>query len=317
MSKDEADRIGAIVNTDTAGQTIRLPSGEACLSLGVVAVGFTFEGEEETYLLYCTIVGTLEWAVIVGYDFLETTETLTRFCQRRIREVAASDLYCSPVRLVVESNTVSDGRGARMEGFINGIRTTVVPDTGSTIIAMSTSYANRQGFEIDTIYRKRMTFVDGSTALTRGVVKGTWVFLDPNTDVGPRTHLINPCSRPGGEPMETYEKRYISVETNDDEEDPDGNPWDYAWRYEWHVIDGLPVDAVLNLDFIKRHDVFNKHQHSFIRPLRPTAPEILGICELPGGCKGLVNLAEAFLADREWFLTSQALYFSSRFSKPH
>ncbi|KAI0971035.1 hypothetical protein F4678DRAFT_461581 [Xylaria arbuscula] len=293
MSKDEADRVGATVDPDTAGGTIRLPSGETFLSLGVVAVGFTFEGEEKISVLHCTIVGTLEWAMIVGYDFLKTTETLTRFRDQRIRQVSPSDLYRMPLSLMVEDNTVSDGSGARMEGFINGIRTTVVPDTGSAIIAMSTSYADRQGLEIDATRRKEVTFVDGSTALTRGIVKGTWVFLNPDPDVEPHTSLVNHLSHQVEEPVETTERRYIYEDT-----DAGRDPWDYVWEYEWHVIDGLPVDAVLNLDFIKRHDVFNKHQHSFIRPpFRCKIPEILGICELPGGCKGLVNLAEAFVAD--------------------
>jgi len=304
MSKDEANRVGAIVDPDSAGQAIRLPSGETCLSLGVTAVEFTFEGEEEIYVLHYTIVGTLEWAMIVGYDFLETTETLTRFCDQRIRQVSPSGLYRTPLSLMVEDNTVSDPSGARMEGFVNGIRTIVVPDTGSAIMAMSTSYIDCQGLEINTTQRKNVTFVDGSTAWTRGIVKGTWIFLNPDTNVDQRTYLVNHRSHQAEEPMGTTESRYIHEDT-----DADRDPWDYVWEYEWHVIDGLPVDVVLNLDFIKRHDVFNRHQYSFIRPpFRCKIPEILGICELPGGCKGLVNLAEAFIADRELFFNVKPPY---------
>ncbi|KAJ2995023.1 hypothetical protein NUW58_g1388 [Xylaria curta] len=250
MSKDEANRVGAVVDPDTAGQAIRLPSGETCLSLGVVAVEFAFEGEEKTYVLHCTIVGTLEQAMIVGYDFLETTETLTRFYDQRVKEVASPALYRIPLSLMVEENTTSDGSGVRMEGFINGIRTTVVPDTGSAIIAMSTSYVDRQGLEIDTIRRKEVTFVDGSTAFTRGVVKGTWVFLNPNTNAEPQTYLVNHCLHQAEGPVETTEGCRIYEGTDDDRD-----PYSYVWEYEWDVIDGLPVDAVLSLDFIKRHDV--------------------------------------------------------------
>ncbi|KAJ3573949.1 hypothetical protein NPX13_g4518 [Xylaria arbuscula] len=297
VSKDEADRIGAVVESDTTRQIIQLASGERCFSLGDVTVEFTFEGEEKIYVLHCSVVETLEWAMIAGYDFLETTETLTRFRERRIREVAPSNLYHMPLSLMVECGTVSNGDGARMEGLINGSRTTVVPDTGSTINAMSTSHADLQGLEIDTTQRTRVNFVDGSTAMTRGVVEGTWIFLSPDKDNGPLLHLANYRRRKRG-PGETTESQNIHDRSDDNEEDPNRDPWDYIWEYEWHVIDGLPVDAVLSLDFIKRHDVFNKHQHSFIRTSsRPTIPEILGICELPRGCEGLVDLAEAFLAD--------------------
>ncbi|KAI1359187.1 hypothetical protein F5Y08DRAFT_320178 [Xylaria arbuscula] len=298
ISKNEAERIGAIVEPDTAEQAIRLPSGETCVSLGAATIGFTFEGEDKSYILHCAVVGTLEWAMIVGYDFLKTTETLTRYCQQRIKEVTPSNSYRMPMSLMIESNTVSEGTGARMEGFINGIRTTVVPDTGSAILAMSTFYADRQGLEIDSTRRKRVTFVDGSTAMTRGVVKGTWVFLNPNKDNEPSPQHTDHCCPVMEGLEEAAESRSIQEEADEIEQDKHRDPWDYVWEYEWHVIDSLPVDAVLNLDFIKRHDVFNKHQHSFIRTSSQSkVPEILGICFLPGGCKGLVNLAEAFLAD--------------------
>ncbi|KAJ8133251.1 hypothetical protein O1611_g376 [Lasiodiplodia mahajangana] len=295
MSEDEANRIGAVVSPDTAGQAIRLPSGETCLSLGIAVVEFKFKGEEETYELRCNIVKTLEWAMIVCYGFLETTETLTRFFAERIREIAPSCLYRLPLSLMMEDNTVSDGKGARMEGFVNGIRTTLVPDTASAIMAISTSCANRYSLEIDTTQRKEVTFVDGSTALTCGVSKATWAFLNP---AELPTCLVDNRFRQAAAPDEAINPLFVIEETDDDGEGTNKKPWDYIWQYDWHVIDGLPVDAVLNLDFIKYHDVFNKHQYSFIHPsVRSTVPEIFGICEIPGGVKGLTNLAEQFLDD--------------------
>ncbi|KAI0410787.1 hypothetical protein F5X98DRAFT_384892 [Xylaria grammica] len=298
ISKGEADRIGAVVIPNTAGQPIRLPSGETCLSLGIATVEFNFEGEEKTFKLHCNIVESLEWAMIVCYDFLKMTETLTRFFAERIKEISPSSMYRVPLSLAIEDNTVSDGSGARMQGFINSIRTTVVPDTASAIMAMSTSCADLHMLEIDTTQRKNVTFVDGSTELTRGVVKSTWIFLNPNTNVEPPTCLVNDHFHQAAGPDETIRGLITTDETDDDGDDTERDPWDYVWEYEWHVIDGLPVDAVLSLDFIKQHDVFNKHQHSFLRPsVLPVVPEILGICELPGGSKGLINLAEAFLID--------------------
>ncbi|KAI0105088.1 hypothetical protein GGR51DRAFT_520862 [Nemania sp. FL0031] len=298
ISEDEANRIGAVVSPDTAGQTIRLPSGENCLSLGTAVVEFEFKGEGNTYDLRCNVMKTLEWAMIVCYDFLETTETLTRFFAERIREIAPSYLYRLPLSLLVEDNTFYDGSGARMDGFINGVRTTLVPDTASAIMAMSTSCAERHSLKIDTTRRKKVTFVDGSTALTCGVVKATWAFLNPDMNIESPTGFIDSRFYQAADPNEAFIPFFTIKETDDDGEGINRDPWDYVWEYDWHVIYGLPVDAVLNLNFIKYHDVFNKHQSSFHRPpIRSTVPEIFGICELSMSSLGDFNLAEQFLDD--------------------
>ncbi|KAI0424749.1 hypothetical protein F5Y09DRAFT_353111 [Xylaria sp. FL1042] len=273
ISKDDADRIGIVPEPGTAGKTIQLPSGKTCLSLGAANFGFNFDGDRTVHSIQCNIVENLEYSRILCYDFLRKTETLTRFFKDRIKEVVRSGLRGFSLCLL-DDPTVCDGVQARMDGFINGTRARVVPDTGSGIMAVSASYARRLGLKVDTNRRTRVTFADGSSAITSGIVKAAWTFLPPD----PKSEL-RPC-----------------LDDEDDSQNEDA--WNYEWEYEWHVIEGLPVDAILSLDFIKQHDIFNQHEHVFVLiPPRSTLAELFGICELPGGNEELRSLAEEFLAD--------------------
>ncbi|KAI1282654.1 hypothetical protein F5Y07DRAFT_385979 [Xylaria sp. FL0933] len=293
ISKDDADRIGISPEPGTAGKTIRLPSGKTCLSLGTTNFSFNFDGEQTVHFIRCNIVERLEYSMILCYDFLRKTETLTRFFKTRIKEVARSSLRGFSLCLL-DDHAACDGVKARMDGFINGTRARVVPDTGSGIMAVSASYARRLGLKVDTNRRTRVTFADGSSATTSGIVKAAWTFLPPDSQ-----SELRPCLDDGGKVMSTDgKKRLVGSDTEKDDDSQNDDTWDYEWEYEWHVIDDLPVDAILSLDFIKQHDVFNRHEHAFVLiPPRSTLAELFGICELLGGNEGLRNLAEEFLAD--------------------
>ncbi|KAI0467135.1 hypothetical protein F4859DRAFT_277292 [Xylaria cf. heliscus] len=292
MSKDEADRLGLVSEPGTAGKTIRLPSGKICLSLGTASFCFGFDGEVAVHHLRCNIVEKLEYSMILCYDFLRKTETLTRFFKERIKEVARSGLRRFSLCLLDDYAKHNEVR-ARMDGFINGVPTRAVPDTGSGIMAVSASYARRLGLTIDTTRRTKVTFADGSSATTSGIVKAAWTFLPPD----PQTEL-RVCLDDGGQVASTDGRKRSVGADNEEEGSQDEDRWDYEWEYEWHVIEDLPVDVILSLDFIKYHDVFSRHQHAFVQTSpRSKAAEIFGICELPGGNEGLRNLAGEFLSD--------------------
>ncbi|KAI1120288.1 hypothetical protein F5Y10DRAFT_258743 [Nemania abortiva] len=293
ISKDEADKIGLVAEPRIAGKTIRLPSGKTCLSLGTSSLGFSFDGDQVVHSLRCNIVEKLEHGVILCYDFLQRTETLTRLFNDRIREVVRSGLRRFSLCLL-DDHAAYDGIKARMDGFINGTRTRVVPDTGSGIMAVSASYARRLGLKIDTTRRTLVTFADGSSATTSGIVKAAWTFLPPCSQ-----SELRPCLDDGGKVASADGKTRLVVSDTENEDGLHNNDtWNYEWEYEWHVIEDLPVDAILSLDFIKQHNIFGQHEHAFVRiPPRSTPAEIFGICELPGGNKGLTSLAGEFLSD--------------------
>lgn len=297
MSKSEADRIGLVPELGSAGKPIRLPSGKTCRSLGAANISFNFHGEETVHALRCNVVASLEYSMIICYDFLQKTETLTRFFKKRIKEVATSCLHRFPLHLMEDISELNNMR-ARIDGFINGASVRAVPDTGSGIMAVSAAYVKRLGLKVDTARRTKVVFADGSAATTSGIVRATWGFLPPD----PQAEL-RPCLDDGGQDASRDgTKRLVRSPDNEsiDETELQGNAWDYDWEYEWHVIEDLPVDAILSLAFIKQHDVFARHQHAFIHaPPLSSLTEIFGICELPGGSRELKNLAGEFLADRE------------------
>ncbi|KAI0125144.1 hypothetical protein BJ170DRAFT_726912 [Xylariales sp. AK1849] len=68
--------------------------------------------------------------------------------------------------------------------------------------------------------------------------------------------------------------------------------------YEWHVLEGLNADAVLSLNFIKEHDVFEKYGSHFIDDeFDSELAEIYGICQVPRANERLGTLADDFDAD--------------------
>ncbi|KAI0199364.1 hypothetical protein F4808DRAFT_461919 [Astrocystis sublimbata] len=259
ISKDEADRIGLLPKPGTAGNTIRLPSGRICASLGTTSLRFNFKGEKKVHFLACNIVEKLESGMVLCYEFLRETKTLTDFFKNRIKEVMRFGLQRFSLCLLDDHGSCSGAR-ARMVGFINGTRVSAVPDTGSGIMAVSASYAKRLGLKVDTNHTTHVAFADGSSAMTSGTVEAAWNFLPPQTQTE--------------------------------------GPWDHDWDYQWHVIEDLPADAILSLEFIKQHNVFSRHEHAFVSSSpRSKLAEIFGIHELPGGNEELSNLAAQFETD--------------------
>ncbi|KAI0544308.1 hypothetical protein F4679DRAFT_565421 [Xylaria curta] len=288
ISKDEADRTGILPQPGTAGKTIRLPSGKICLSLGTADLSFSFDGEHAAHSLRCNIVERLEYGMVLCYDFLRKTETLTRFFKDRIKEVTKSGMKRFSLCLLDDS-AVPNIMRARMNGFINGSLANVVPDTGSDIMAISASCVRRLGLEVDITRKTQVTFADGSSATTLGIVTAAWNFIP----LSPQNELYS-CLDDGGHATSADgRKRRVSDIESDDEDDW----WEYEWEYEWHVIEDLPVDAILSLDFIKTHDVFARHQHAFSHIPCPMPAELFGICELPGGNEGIRSVVEEFILD--------------------
>ncbi|KAI3323558.1 hypothetical protein HD806DRAFT_497145 [Xylariaceae sp. AK1471] len=293
ISRDEAGKIGLVPEPDSAGKAIRLPSGKTCLSLGTVVFNFSFAGDKAVHTLHCSIVEELEHSMILCYDFLRKTETLTRFFKERIKEVVRSGIRQFSLCLL-NDYSASDEATARMNGFINGAPARVVPDTGSGIMAISASYARRLGLEVDSARKTQVAFADGSIATTSGIVKAAWNFLPPD----PQSELHTCIDDRGQAASADGGKRLMSFDTEKGDDAQDDNTWDYDWEYEWHVIENLPVDAILSLDFIKAHNVFRKHEHAFVDTTpRSKLADLFGICELPDGNEGLSSLAEEFLSD--------------------
>ncbi|PWI69510.1 hypothetical protein PCL_01157 [Purpureocillium lilacinum] len=76
---------------------------------------------------------------------------------------------------------------------------------------------------------------------------------------------------------------------------------DYQVNYEWHVLEGLSVNAILSIDYIKSHDIFGgEHESSFVDA--DTAvdwehSDIFGIFRVAEGSEELGKLADDFFTD--------------------
>ena len=203
ISEDEASTMGLTPEPGSARRRVRLPSGQTCMALGITTVDFQFAGEYRVHSILCNVVKKLDYKFIFGFNFLLKTKTLSRF-KHRIKEVVLSGICKFSLRLL-QAFDAPDEERARIYGCIGGKPALIVPDTGSSIMAVSASYARRHQLEINDSQKTVIRFVEGSTAQTIGTVTATWRFQSTSTNTDTR-----------------YEQQMGD-----------------SWEYEWHVIEGL------------------------------------------------------------------------------
>ncbi|KAI0147210.1 hypothetical protein GGR57DRAFT_263403 [Xylariaceae sp. FL1272] len=238
ISADTAASMNLETEMSSKPQRIRLPSGDTRFTLGTTLVNFSFINEETVEPIRCHVLPSLNHKLILGYNFLRRTRTLSQF-KHRLKEVLYSGLKRLSLRLLHDDELDDEGR-ARVHGLIEGVPLLAVPDSGSNIMAMSSSLARKLGLPINRRKRTEIEFADGSTATTLGVVNARWQF--------PQWGYMGPDD-------------YFNPST----------------EYEWHVIDGLTADVILGIDFIKTHDVFDRYEYTLTDADSATASEIYGI----------------------------------------
>lgn len=257
---------------------IRLPSGKYCMSLGTTTLQFRFDGEEEVHNVECNIVPKLKQACVLALGFLRTTETLTNF-KSRLKEVPLPRGHRMSLRLMRDGEVGSDLNNDALTGYVAGGRCLAMPDSGSSIMALSGSYVRGRQMHIDRRKRCKVKFIDGSSAWTSGMVTAPWQFRRSRISFRDMLYsilcclLLNPWF-PDARPPRTVQ--------------------------EWHVIENMDVDAILSIDFIKEHDIFRAYESSFVTRLKSSdtfAAKIYGICPYPEGNKKLETLASSFYSD--------------------
>lgn len=115
-----------------------------------------------------------------------------------------------------------------LDGYLNGQAADIVPDTGSDIMVMSLLFAEQLGLTVHDgpEHRIKVQFIDGSEAYTIGRVRGVKWRFQRYLDWGKHT-----LRRDG---------------------------------YEFHIIQNLPVDAIVSNDFIAKVGVFKNHTHRLV-----------------------------------------------------
>ena len=113
--------------------------------------------------LVFNVLDTATHAVTLGRPFLHLTKTLTRY-RHRMKEL------CRSIRI---PRICLLGSVQRLGGYANGKMVNVVPYTGADVSAMSSAYAKKEGFKVNSAKRHRIPVqvADGSIVSAIGVVE--------------------------------------------------------------------------------------------------------------------------------------------------
>ncbi|PHH63907.1 hypothetical protein CDD81_5355 [Ophiocordyceps australis] len=265
ISKRLAKRLNLKPEPGIPHTKFKLPCGQLRKHLGIVPAKFTFANKvngkkerKESHSLQCSIVPGLEHDLVLPFEFLRDTETLSRH-RHRLQQVPVHKE--NSLRYLDASSAGKHDKRARLRGFVGNKPCVAVPDTGSTIMAMSASYATMHDIDIDVTQKSTVRFADGTKAITMGMATATWAF------------------------------------------EADRDPI----SYEWHILEGLEVDAVLSIEFIKRHNIFGGRDQDDLLDIDMVLDwdywEIYGICQVAQSGDPLGKLADDFYTD------SMSLFF--------
>ncbi|GES58895.1 hypothetical protein ATEIFO6365_0003017800 [Aspergillus terreus] len=131
----------------------------------MVEVAWRFAKEQKPHILNCWILPGCVHDIVLGSHFLNATKTLTTF-KNRIR----SKLVDLPRRLRLR---LLGEEKQRLWGYLDGHLTAALPDTGSDVMFISSTYARNIGLLIDRDFEEllEVEFADGTTAWTSGVIR--------------------------------------------------------------------------------------------------------------------------------------------------
>ncbi|KAK2603126.1 hypothetical protein N8I77_009606 [Diaporthe amygdali] len=196
---------------------VHLPSGRVIRTLGKVAGLFSFSGEDNSYPLLCIVLEKSVHPLVLGSHFLRITQTLTKYTNR-IKKVFSNILGLNFLGFLEAEQSL-------LAGYLNDHAVDIVPDTGSDIMVMSLSFADRLGLTISEGRQDkiRVQFIDGSEAYTLGRVRG----------VRYKSHW--------------YVER--------------GNRTIYGCDCDFYIIQHLPVDAIVSNEFVEEVGVFENHMY--------------------------------------------------------
>jgi predicted aspartyl protease len=178
----------AIQGSSAHRTTYKLANGRSVRSKGKVIVQWKFKGGAQVYELEFQILSDCVYDVIIGQEFLKTSETL---CANRHRlqiqkstprDVRYVNLCGSPSQILL--------------GLIDGEAVNALPDTGSEVNIMSEAYAESRGYEIKKIEddMDELRFADGSSQRTLGKVNAKWAFHDdPGGSINVTFEVLERC----------------------------------------------------------------------------------------------------------------------------
>lgn len=170
MSLEFANSVGLEVQKpDHEPRRFSIASGKIVEAVGRVDAQCSFAVGSSVHdsLLDCVfhVFNSLAVPVIMGLDFLQRTETLTRHRDRLIEEPV-------PVVQTLRVNSVGKPKQnlvCRLDTYVG----CAMPDTGSDLNLVNPEFARTRAFHIEPAYEK-LEFADCSTGYTSGVIRASF-----------------------------------------------------------------------------------------------------------------------------------------------
>lgn len=182
ISQALANTLGLKVTPGTDGD-LTLPSGKRIYSPGEVYGTFTFSGDGKAYPLTCVVLKKTVHSLVLGSRFLRMTQTMKLYATRLKKTFSK-----------LMSIKLLGGQQDMLSGYLNGKGCSVIPDTGSDIMVMSSAYARKLKLKIDKRkrHKRRVQFLDGSRGATIGVVKDVeWKFRRGDAPIKCDFHVMD------------------------------------------------------------------------------------------------------------------------------
>ena len=164
--------------SNLSDKPLRAPDEELIPSEGKVYLPWAFENESETYDQWFYIVRDCSHDVIIGNGFLRHTETMDKHPER-LRITEPSDPDSLPGNLVSEAQELDRLRQV-VVGKVNGEDMTASLDTGCEANLMSEDCARALDLKPTLLptEKQMVTFANGRTGSTLGLVEVQWSFAD-------------------------------------------------------------------------------------------------------------------------------------------
>jgi len=241
-------------------------------TLGSTLLYFMFDGEHEMQVARCTVVQTLDPVIILGYGFLKSSGTLAMaHLAKRVRKVVTTAKRGFRMRLLDNDNYDDN-----LNGDKHGLRLHSLVN-GEHVTAVPDSGSGIMAMSLDCAMR---------------------LGLQVDTDRQTRVMFVDGTT--------TLTKGTVSAAWSFDSAAPGSGPL----SYEWHVIENLPVEVILSVDFLMDHDIFGNHQHALMHRCQPHSQhdifDVFGIYEVPHGNVGLEDLAHQYISDSEYMFFSSS-----------
>ncbi|CAG9975054.1 unnamed protein product [Clonostachys byssicola] len=164
------------LNIDTRnGRSFRLPNGKERMFLGTVTASWIFSGENEVHHRCFHVLRGCVHQVVLGADFLNVTNTLSKFAHR-IKAVLSSISAAAPRKvLFIDRPAATASSETRVLSLFNGHPVLGLPDTCSDISIINRRTARelcqKLGLDILEDHTIEVQFIDGTIASTCGLIR--------------------------------------------------------------------------------------------------------------------------------------------------